>query len=611
MSSTIPSPSGLPFIGNAWDVDPSEQVASLSHLADIYGPIYKLRIGGRDIVIISNHELYDELCDEKRFTKAVTVPLTEVRHALHDGLFTASYGAENWGIAHRILVPAFGPFAMHDMFDEMLEIASQLVLKWARFGSRTAINVTDDFTRLTLDSIALCAMEARFNSFYREEMHPFPQAMTRFLSEAGKRALRPAIVNSMMWSASKRFEEDIALMQRTAMDIVNEKRAHPSNKKTLLSAMLDGKDPKTGKKMSEASIADNMVTFLIAGHETTSGLLSYVFYYLCTRPEVQRKAQKEVDEVVGCQPVQAAHMSKLPYIVAIMRETLRLNPPAAQPAVEAKPDNPDEMIVLQGGKYVLPKNAAFRLLTRKIQIDPSVYGEDAGGFKPERMLDEKFSQLPKNAWKPFGNGERACIGRPFAWQESILAIALLLQTFNFCLDDPAYRLQTKQTLTIKPVGFLMRAELRHGLNTRSIEQRLTGAGTVVKSDELRGGSPRRAATDTHKSQLDMLSIFWGGNAGTCESLARTLEKSAMSHGYQAEVKVLDDAVGKIPKDQPTIFITSTYEGQPPDNAKHFLNNLEGLKEADLEGVSYAVFGCGNRKCKQAQLLSSAYLQTDR
>lgn len=595
MSSSIPSPSGLPLIGNAWDLDPREQVASLNHLADIYGPIYKLRLGGNDVVIISNHELYDELCDEKRFTKAVATNLLEVRRGLQDGLFTAFHGEENWAIAHRILVPAFGPLAMNTMFDELLEISSQLVLKWARFGSETAINVSDDFTRLTLDSIALCAMEKRLNSFYRQEMHPFPGAMTRFLVECGKRSLRPAIVNSMMWSSTKQFEEDIALMQKTAMDIVNEKRAHPSSKKTLLKAMLDGKDPLTGKKMSEANIANNMVTFLIAGHETTSGLLSYVFYYLCSKPDIQRRAQREVDEVIGAQPIQASHLSKLPYIVAIMREALRINPPAAFPAVHANPDSTDELVVLQGGKYVLPKNTVFRFLTRKIQLDPSNYGEDAEEFKPERMLDENFNRLPKNAWKPFGNGERACIGRPFAWNESILAIAILLQNFNFHLADPSYKLRTRQTLTIKPDGFLMRAELRAGVNIRAIEQRLAGIGTAVNGQMSPVSLPNDTATTLNQSQVETMSIFWGGNAGTCESLARTLEKSATSRGFKAEVMALDDASDKIPKNQPTVFITSSYEGQPPDNGKYFMHYLKDLKGANLSGVSYAVFGCGNRE----------------
>jgi cytochrome P450 / NADPH-cytochrome P450 reductase len=94
----------------------------------------------------------NEICDEKRFTKKVSGRLNQIRNAVEDGLFTAHFGEHNWDVAHRT---AFGPLSIRELFDGMHDIASQMVAKWARFGSSQKINVTDDFTRLTLDSIAL------------------------------------------------------------------------------------------------------------------------------------------------------------------------------------------------------------------------------------------------------------------------------------------------------------------------------------------------------------------------------------------------------------------------------------------------------------------------
>lgn len=110
---------------------------------------------GRSPCFISTHELFSDACDEARFEKALVGPLVQLRHAVGDGLFTATTGEENWEIAHRTLMPAFGPLAIQSMFAEMHDIASQLVLKWARFGPETDIDTTADFTRLTLDTIAL------------------------------------------------------------------------------------------------------------------------------------------------------------------------------------------------------------------------------------------------------------------------------------------------------------------------------------------------------------------------------------------------------------------------------------------------------------------------
>jgi cytochrome P450/NADPH-cytochrome P450 reductase len=97
----------------------------------------------------------DELCDEKRFVKMVGGGIRALRTAVNDGLFTGYMEEHNWQIAHRTLVPAFGPLSVAGMFDEMHDIASQLVAKWARFGPGARIDVNADFTRLTLDTIAL------------------------------------------------------------------------------------------------------------------------------------------------------------------------------------------------------------------------------------------------------------------------------------------------------------------------------------------------------------------------------------------------------------------------------------------------------------------------
>lgn len=97
--------------------------------------------------------MVDEVCNEERFSKVVTAGLKEIRNGTHDGLFTANQGEENWAIAHRVLVPAFGPLMIRGMFDDMYDIATQLVMKWARQGPSAAITVTDDFTRLTLDTL--------------------------------------------------------------------------------------------------------------------------------------------------------------------------------------------------------------------------------------------------------------------------------------------------------------------------------------------------------------------------------------------------------------------------------------------------------------------------
>ncbi|KAK2614230.1 hypothetical protein N8I77_001076 [Diaporthe amygdali] len=585
----IPQPPGLPLLGNINDINPEFPLGSMINMADKYGEIYRLSLPGRSVVVVSTQALVNEVCDEKRFKKDVARVLEEVRAGVHDGLFTAHAEEPNWGIAHRVLMPAFGPMNIQAMFPEMHDIANQLAMKWARHGPNQPIMVTDDFTRLTLDTLALCSMDFRFNSFYHDEMHPFIEAMGAFLVESGNKTRRPPFTSIFYREVDRKYERDIEVLRKTAGDVLKARKENPTDRKDLLNAMLNGKDPKTGQKMSDQSITDNLITFLIAGHETTSGMLSFAFYNLLKNPEAYRKAQEEVDEVVGSGPITVDMVKKLQYIQATLRETLRLT--ATIPTISVKPLQ-DTVLA---GKYAVGANESIALLVAKSQLDPAVFGETAQDFIPDRMLEDDFNRLNKefpNAWKPFGNGMRACIGRPFAWQEAVLVMAMLLQNFNFMPDDPNYHLSIQQTLTIKPKDFRMRASLRHGLTPTQLEHRLNG--TTAPPTPLESSVASLSLQSGQKAKGKPMAIFYGSNSGTCEALAQRLASDAPSHGFSAAiVDSLDAANQNLPTDKPVTIITASYEGEPPDNAGLFCNWIQGLKGNELENVSYAVFGCGH------------------
>ena len=294
-------------------------------------------------------------------------------------------------------------------------------------------------------------------------------------------------------------------------------------------------------------------------------------------------------------------MSKLPYIEACLRETLRLTPTAPAFTLQPRSDLAEDTVIL-GGKYEVKKGQPIIALLPQIHRDPAVFGEDAEAFKPERMLDEPFSKLPNNSWKPFGNGMRGCIGRPFAWQEAILTTALLLQNFNFRFDDPSYQLQIKQTLTIKPKDFYMHVTLRDHIDPVHLEKMMHVSSS---SDGKTSEKDRKIDASTAGTSKKPMTILYGSNAGTCEALAQSLARAASGRGYHAQIDSLDTAVDKIPKDQPVVLISSSYEGQPPDNAAHFVEWLSNLEGNALKDVKYAVFGCGNRefRCSKSAALS--------
>ncbi|KIP12117.1 hypothetical protein PHLGIDRAFT_98480 [Phlebiopsis gigantea 11061_1 CR5-6] len=583
MTSTIPTPPSIPFLGHVTSIEREVPLRSFRLLSEQYGEIFELNILGRRSYAIGTVALQHDISDDKKFYKAVTGPLVLTRNAIGDGLFTAYKEEPNWAIAHRLLMPAFGTASIREMFPDMLDLASQLVMKWERFGPKHRIDPAEDFTRLTLDTIALCSMSYRLNSFYRESSHPFVQSMVDFLIECNLRANRPGLLNSMMMSTTAKYEQDIKTMQELANEIIAERRRNPTEKKDLLNAMLYSKDTKTGETLSDENICHNLLTFLIAGHETTSGMLTFCLYHLIRQPEAMRKAHEEVDEILGDQQIQLTDVPKLKYIEAVMREALRLNPTAPIRVVKAVDDT-----VIGDGKYFVPKDFSILVNTTVCHRDPAVWGEDANDFRPERMLDGKFEALPPNAWQPFGFGMRGCIGRPFAWQEAIISLALALQKFDFVLDDPQYQLELKQSLTIKPANFYVHAIPREGKHQLLAIPSAT-AFTFRSKEIAKASAPALPDAEARHPMY----VLYGSNTGTSESFAQRIANDAATYGFRATMGALDSAADHLPTDGPVVIVCASFEGEPADNAAHFVEWLNRLQGKELENVRYAVFGCGH------------------
>ncbi|KAK3705239.1 hypothetical protein LTR37_013400 [Vermiconidia calcicola] len=576
----IPQPPPTMLLGNFPDMDPSFPAREIQRFADIYGEIYFLELASRTVVL-STQELINEVCDQERFHKDIPRTLLEARALTGDGLFTSAHEdglvlkrEENWWKAHRLLVPAFGPLGLRKMFDDMLDISAQMVLRWDRMGEHHAIDCSGDFTRLAFDTIGLCSFGYRFNEFYTDEVHPFAKQMADVLKMSGQRANRTVLENMLhRWEEHER-QDNIKKMHDLVNQIVAERKTSPKpDAKDLLNTMLFSVDRDSGETLSEQNVANNVVTFLVAGHETTSATLSFMWYNLLKHPEAFHKAQKEVDDIVGDQVLSLDMLPKLTYIDACIKETLRLNSPIPLVSV-----NPKEDTSLAGGKYRVKKGDVMTINNKGLHHDPMVWGQDHNEFKPERFLDGKFQALPPNSWKPFGNGLRACIGRGFAEQEMVANTAMILQRFSPEMADLGYDLMIKSTLTIKPDGFFMK------VRRRPHKSLLTGIPGGVPSEVAKKQTAEddkgRSGAVTGAKPGQKVRIFYGGNSGTCEGFAQSLQTTLEERGVQAEIASLDSATENLSKDVSNVIITASYEGQPPDNAKKFVSWLERLGDAD-------------------------------
>jgi cytochrome P450/NADPH-cytochrome P450 reductase len=268
-----------------------------------------------------------------------------VRDFAGDGLFTARDGEESWGQAHRILLPAFSQRSMKAYFPQFLHVAEELVAAWEQ---RTEVDVTDDMTRLTLDTIALTGFGHAFRSFEQPELHPFLQAMGRALTEAMNRTRQLPAVTGLKRRADAAYRADIAGMQELVDEVIRARRASGEKSQDLLGLMLEAADPVTGGTLSDENIRNQVLTFLIAGHETTSGTLSFALHLLLRNPHVLAQAYAEVDRMLPGDTVPTYDtIMKLDVIPRILDETLRLLSPIPAIGLMAREDT------VIGGRYAI------------------------------------------------------------------------------------------------------------------------------------------------------------------------------------------------------------------------------------------------------------------
>jgi cytochrome P450/NADPH-cytochrome P450 reductase len=585
--ASLPSPRGVPLLGNIFDIDSAHPIESLMDLGREHGPIYRLDIPGSSgsRVIVWGHDLVQDLCDDNLFDKKVTGGLGNIRRGTSagTGLFTSHTADPLWRRAHNILLPSFSQQSMADYLPMMIDIAEQLMQKWQRLNPGDEVDVTADTTRLTMDTIALCGFGYRFNSFYREDAHPFVAAMVRVLAESQARARQLPIQTRLRVRAQRRLDEDNAIMERLVDEIIQYRRRSGASagRRDLLGAMLEGVDKQSGEKLPDANIRAQCITFLIAGHETTSGLLSFILYFLLKHPEVLERGYAEVDRVLGSTPAPSlAQLRELTYLNQIIDETLRLWPTA--PGFTRAPY--EDAIIC--GRYQIPKGTPVTVLTPMLHRDQRVWGDDAEEFNPDHFAPDRRKALPPHAFKPFGTGQRACIGQQFARQEAALVLGMLLQRFEF-LDPADYQLAIKTTLTLKPANLRIQVRPRTG--------RTIAAATPAAMPEKQEPEERPKPVSRTGAHNTPLLVLFGSNLGTAEGIATRIAQDGTQRGFDVTLGTLDDHTGSLSRGGAAVVVCSSYNGTPPDNAGRFCAWISdpATPTDACSGLRYAVFGCGS------------------
>ncbi|GGR91722.1 MULTISPECIES: bifunctional cytochrome P450/NADPH--P450 reductase [Streptomyces] len=576
-AATLP---GVPVVDITATGPGRTPIQQVMELMREHGPVLVRRLHGRDALFVADTDLVADLADEERFAKHVGPALENVREFAADGLFTAYNDEPNWAKAHDILMPAFALGSMRTYHPVMLKVARRLIDSWDRAArDGRPVDVPDDMTRMTLDTIGLAGFDYDFGSFERAEPHPFVESMVRCLEWSMTRLARTP--DGDHTAADAAFRADADYLARVVDDVIAARTGtDQSGAQDLLGLMLSAPHPADGTTLDPANIRNQVITFLIAGHETTSGAMSFALYYLAKHPAVLRLVQREADALWGGAPDPEPtydDIGRLTYTRQVLNEALRLWPTAAAFSRHAREDT------LLGGRLPLRAGQAVTVLAPMLHRQ-TVWGDNPELFDPERFTPEAEAARPVHAYKPFGTGERACIGRQFALHEATMLLALLVHRYRLH-DHTGYRLTVKETLTLKPEGFTLTLTPRTAADRAHAPLPGT-APAPVQDTPAPDTLPARVRPGTRALFLH------GSNYGTCRDFAARLADEAAAVGCATEVAALDAYADGLPADRPVIITAASYNGRPTDDATAFTAWLDGTP--DLTGVTYAVLGVGDR-----------------
>lgn len=455
--ATLPHPRWrLPLLGDLLTIDMAKPSQGLTREIVRHGGIVEQRIFDFPVVCISRVDLINEVNDEAVWEKHVGHSLRKLRPVAGDGLFTAFNGEPNWSKAHNILMPAFTKAAMEAYHRPMVDTVSELMNTWAASGPAW-IDIPTTANRLTTEIVARAGIGHSFTTLDATGEDEFTATVLREMRYANRRTDAIPFYDQLFGKTQRRRHvRDKAWLRAQIADIIAARREQGPQTGTpnMLDRMLDCADPDTGEKLDEANIANQILTLLVAGSETSANAISFALHYLAQNPDVTAEARAEIDERWGDRSLDEIvfdDVAPLRCLRRIVDESLRLWPVAPGYFRQAKIDT------VLGDKYPIPAGGWVFVLLVAAQRDTDTWGPDAGEFRPDRFIPENLRALPPRVYKPFGTGARACIGRQFALHEIMLTLAAILRSFDF-EPEPGYRLEVSEALTLKPVG--LRLEMR-------------------------------------------------------------------------------------------------------------------------------------------------------
>ncbi|MGW1976761.1 cytochrome P450 [Streptomyces sp. NPDC001889] len=402
------APGALPILGHALKLwrDPLGFLTSLRRT----GPLVRVGLGTLPVYVATSAELIHQVtvAQSRSFEKGRLYD--RVRPLFGNGLANAN--GEHHRSHRRLIQPIFHRTRIAGYTEVMSRHATALAASWSD-GQRVAVEeAMSDYTIATLS-------ETMFSGdFGRPAVDAVRRDLPVILKNVLVRAASPKFLDGLPIRPNRDFDRARASMRGIIDEVVaTTRREGWSGRHDLVSLLLDVRDEDTGAGLTDQEIGDELVTILFAGTETTASTLSWAFHELARHPEVERQVLAEIDEVVGTRPVTYDDVPRLTTIRRVLDEAIRLH---GVTLLMRRTTEPVEL-----GGYRLPAGAEIAFSLYAVHRDPALY-PDPDVFDPDRWLPGRRERIPREAFVPFGAGNRKCIGEAFAWTEATIALATVL-----------------------------------------------------------------------------------------------------------------------------------------------------------------------------------------
>jgi len=382
--------------------------------------------------------------NNRNYTKMPHPSLSLLRPVVGNGLLTSD--GDFWRRQRRLAAPAFHRKRIAAFASTMTAATDTMLENWHTLAKDgRPLDVNEAMMHLTLEIVG----KTLFSIDLTREADTVGEAFSVVNEEIARLTSIPFAdigLKIPFLPTTRRINKNTAVLTQIVHGIIQERRQSNLETEDLLGMLMAARDEDSGEGMSDQQLHDEVMTIMLAGHETTAVALAWTFYLLSEHPAVRAELEAEVDGVLNGRLPTMDDMPNLPYTTMVLEESMRLYPPAY--AIARWGHEEDEV-----GGYYLPKNAVITTSPYVTHRHPEFW-DDPEQFDPQRFTPERKAERPRYAYLPFGGGPRICIGNSFAMTEATLLLASIVQRYRLSLV-PGTRVALEPLITLRPKGHLM------------------------------------------------------------------------------------------------------------------------------------------------------------